>query len=250
MSCKLIVANWKMNVSLKEARELAREIDAASQNLSVEVVICPPFTHLGLVAKQLTCVHLGAQDLFWENTGPYTGEISPLTLKELGCEYVVVGHSERRIHLQETDLMIQRKIKAALANALRPILCVGEKKEERDAGKTLKVVKGQLTHALEETGDPKGLIVSYEPVWAIGTNRPVSWEALVEATRFIRDFMEERFNPKTARKIQILYGGSVSPENVLNFLQKGGADGVLLGGASLDVAGFMNIVQQSQNIQS
>ncbi len=248
MSGKLIVANWKMNVSLKEARELAQEIDAAAQSLRTAVVICPPFTHLAQVARQLTCVHLGAQDLFWEDRGPYTGEISPLTLKELGCAYVIVGHSERRIHLQETDLMIQRKIKAALANALQPILCVGENQEEREAGETLAVLQHQLTQALVETVEPGGLIISYEPVWATGSGRPVSREALEEALRFIRDFLEEKYGQGGGQKIQVLYGGSVNPENVLTFLKKGGADGVLLGGASLDVADLINIVQQSQDI--
>lgn len=247
MANTLIVANWKMHVSLKRGRELAREINNESTITGVEIVICPPFTHLKVVGRQLTDVRLGAQDVFWEVRGPYTGEISPKTLLELGCTYVIVGHSERRTHLAETDEMINRKIKAAFKAGLVPILCIGEALEQRERGDTLQVISEQLKLDLSGLKEIKELVISYEPVWAIGTGQPVEPADLEEAARYIRGFIEEKFDPKVAGQVRLLYGGSVVAENVLDFLNTDGINGVLVGGASINLTDFMNLIRQSQN---
>lgn len=244
----LLVANWKMNTSFKEGRELAREIDEEVPE-KAEVVICPPFTHLPAIRAQISRLHLGAQDVFWEAEGPYTGEISPLMLKEAGCTYVIIGHSERRIHLGETDEMVNKKVKASLAYGLKPILCLGERLEERERDKTLEIIERQLDLDLEGISDIDGLVIAYEPVWAIGTGRNAEPLEVNHSARYIRQIIEKKYNKKAAKNLVILYGGSVKAENVRSFMEQKEIQGFLVGEASIKGDEFIKIIKiSSENI--
>ena len=248
---KLIIANWKMNPeTIKEAVSMAKEID--SENL----VICPPFTFIAEVSRAVKKSILGAQDLFWEDNGAHTGEISGSQLYSLGVKYVIIGHSERRRHLRETDEMVAKKVAAALRNGLIPILCVGETQEERNRNQTQKVVERQLKIGLSLIGncppeaDPPlaekleivNLIVAYEPVWAISTSKdsePDTPENAVQMINFIKKQLEVN-NYKL--KIDFIYGGSVNAQTAEKFLKEKEIQGVLVGGASLKSKEFKKII--------
>ena len=243
---KLIIGNWKCNpTSLNEAKKLFNLAKRGIKKIkNVEVVICPPFSYLSLISSFLvprSSFKLGAQNCFWEEKGAFTGEISPLMLKDLGCKYVIVGHSERRT-LGETDEIINKKLKAVLKAKLTPILCIGETLKERKKGKTFKVLKTQLEKGLKNIRPflvPRSsFIIAYEPVWAIGTGKPCGIEEAREARLFIKS---------TVKSIPILYGGSVTSKNGKDYVKEADFDGLLVGGASLEAKEFVKIIKSISN---
>jgi triosephosphate isomerase len=242
----LIAGNWKMYKTVAEAEALAREILQAERKPGVRALLAPPYTALSAVARILTGseVLLAAQNVHWEKSGAYTGEVSPGMLKDLGCTHVIIGHSERRQYFSETDERVNWKIKAVLEEGLVPIICVGETLEEREAGKTLEVLDRQLrlglcdimAHRFGQT------IIAYEPVWAIGTGRTATPEQAQEAHRFIREELERLLNKDVAKSVLVLYGGSVTPENIGALMKQIDVDGALVGGASLKADVFLKII--------
>ena len=248
MRIPLIVGNWKMNTTAGEAKILARElVDRLANVRNLEVAVAPPFTSLEAVSEVIgrSGLRLAAQDLHWEDRGPFTGAISHSMLEALGCVHVLVGHSERRIYFGETDHLVNRKIHAALRGGLQPILCVGEEEDEREAGRYREVLVRQIDRGLEEVspGFANRLTLAYEPVWAIGTGRAATVEDAVEASQIIRHQLELLLGDKPAAQVRILYGGSVSPANARGFASHPDVDGVLVGGASLIAADFAAIVR-------
>jgi triosephosphate isomerase len=237
-----------MHTTAEEARELARAIrDGAAGVEDVEVLVCPPFTALAAVADELasSAVKLGAQDVFYEDKGAFTGEVSPPMLTALGVEYVILGHSERRQYFHETDDIVNKKVRAALAHGLKPIVCVGEKLEEREAGEGWKeLVSSQVKAALAGVGAAHvaKAAVAYEPVWAIGTGRTATPAAAAEAHALIREVVEDAFGRETAERLRILYGGSVKPDNAKELMAEPDVDGALVGGASLEAESFVAII--------
>jgi len=245
-----VAGNWKMNKTLREAKELATEVvRAASSLLGAEIVLCPPFTALSEVAKTIegSSVQLAGQDVFWEEKGAFTGEISGLMLKDVGCQYVIVGHSERRQILGEDDLMINRKLKAALRQQIFPILCIGETLEERDSGKTLQRIESQLKQDLNGLNKTEisQVVVAYEPVWAIGTGRNATPSQAQEVHQFIRQILGQSYGQELASCAIIIYGGSVKPENAYSLMAEPDIDGFLVGGASLEAKSFIKIIEQA-----
>jgi triosephosphate isomerase len=242
-----IAGNWKMYKTGREAVETANAIKtlvAAVEN--VDVVLCPPFTALADVGRTLvgSNVELGAQDMHWEAEGAFTGEISGPMLWDLGCTYVILGHSERRRHFRESDEDVGRKVQAAFAQELLPILCVGETLEERDAGRTEAVIEGQVRTAVAGL-DPEALprlVVAYEPVWAIGTGRTASGQEANRVSALIRQWLGAASGGPSADETRMLYGGSVTPENIAEFVGQPEIDGALVGGASLNSEAFAAIV--------
>ena len=243
----LIAGNWKMHKTATEAVGLVRALLAEPFPPGVEVAICPPFTALTEVRRVLdgSPVRLGAQDMYWEGQGAFTGEISPVMLRNLGCHYVIIGHSERRQFFAETDDAVAGKVRAAFAHGLVPILCVGERLDERDAGQTEGVVKRQAIAGTQDVDERQGstLVIAYEPVWAIGTGRSASGEEANRVIALIRTTLSERFGANAAAQTRILYGGSVTPDNAAEFSAQPEIDGALVGGASLDVVKLIKIVQ-------
>ncbi len=249
---KLIVANWKCNPStLSEAKSLFDEVKKrveeiySKKKLNSEVVICPPFIYLSELQSSTYHLYLGAQDCFWEEKGAFTGEISPLMLRKLGCHYVILGHSERRRYLKETNQMIAKKIVAALKFRLKPILCIGETLEERKQEKTAYILKTQLRKSLELVISYKlsvsNLVIAYEPVWAIGTGNNCSVDDAMTSLMFIKRQLLNLFPKKNPNKIKILYGGSVNSKNAKDYIDVG-FDGLLIGGASLKAREFIKII--------
>jgi triosephosphate isomerase len=251
---KLIAGNWKMNKTASDAVSLVTEVVAAAgkQN-DVDVVVCPPFTALESAAKALdgSQIKLGAQNLHPEASGAFTGEVSAPMLRALFVTHVILGHSERRQLFGETDAFVNLKILAALKNQLRPILCVGETLAEREAGTTLKIVQGQLERSLEGVGKDQAptLIVAYEPVWAIGTGKVATAEQAQEVHGFIRGLLGKLFGEAVAQKIRILYGGSMKPSNAAELLAQNDIDGGLIGGASLEPRGFVELIRAAAAAQ-
>ncbi len=242
----LIVANWKMNpTTLKGAKLLFNSIKRGVKNVkNVKVVICPPFVYLPLLGGGLA---LGAQNVFWENKGVFTGEISPTMLKDLGCQYVIIGHSERRRYFGEIDEVINKKIKAAISAGLNPILCVGETAEEREKGNTGKALKRQLVSALKNVSSSRlrvsGLVIAYEPIWAIGSGKPCSPDEAMGAGIFLRKCLAGLYGRGVSEKISIIYGGSVSAKNAASYITQACLQGLLVGGASLEPKEFVKIVK-------
>ena len=247
---KIIIAgNWKMNKSVAEAAELANgiKIDLANHS-GVDVVLCPPFTSIPAVTAALQdCqIKVGAQNMHWEASGAYTGEISAGMLRDLYCHYVILGHSERRAYFGETDEIVHKKVKTALASHLTPIVCVGETLEERDAGRAMEVVRGQVMSSMADLGsDLEKLVVAYEPVWAIGTGRTATAEQAQEMHAGIRKTLEEMSNEDVASSVRIQYGGSMKPANSAELLSQPDIDGGLIGGAALDPLSFVGIVKSA-----
>ncbi len=237
-----------MNKNAAESVALAEElVRRMGQQYDVDVVICPPFTSLQGVAKvtESSTIKVGAQNMHHEQSGAYTGEVSPEMLRHLYVNYVILGHSERRTYFGETDEFINYKVKAALGNRLRPIFCVGETLEEREADKTFEVVEGQLKGGLDDV-DPEGtelLVIAYEPVWAIGTGKTATPEQAEEMHRFIRDWLKKRFSESVATRTRVVYGGSMKPSNAKELLEKPNIDGGLIGGASLEGRSFIDLVK-------
>lgn len=243
----IIAGNWKMHTTIAEAVALVDAMRADLQAIpSVERVLCPPFVSLAAVRERLhgTDVLLGAQNLYPERQGAYTGEISPLMLQGL-VDYVIVGHSERRKYFGESDEFVAAKVRAALAHGLKPILCVGENLEENEAGRTLAVVERQVRAALDGLEALDGLVIAYEPVWAIGTGRPATPEGANAVCGAIRQIVADLRSAAAAAALRIQYGGSVSPENFPAFIAQPEIDGALVGGASLKAASFVAIVRQA-----
>jgi triosephosphate isomerase len=251
MKKNIIIANWKMNLTASEALKLAEELVGAAGSWAgkeTEVVLCPGFESLSNLKEALKDkIALGAQDCFWEDTGAYTGEVSPKVLKELGCSYVIIGHSERRQHLAETDEQINQKVSAALRNDLIPIICVGETFEERQQGEKDFVIMRQLAKALAgvEILSEDRLIVAYEPVWVIGSGQAVKPDEAEHASRVIGQILLDNLGPViTEEKTRIVYGGSVNSENVSGFLNEQTIDGILVGGASLKAESFAELIKK------
>jgi triosephosphate isomerase (TIM) len=246
MRKKLIVGNWKMNMLRGEAVGLARRLTEALRSSNVDIVIAPPYTSLEVVYQVVreTNIHLAAQNVFWEISGAFTGEISPYMLTDAGCGWVIIGHSERRGILGETDDMVHKKVKASIDSGLIPIICVGETLEEREKGKTMKVVESQIENGLKDLSlnNSKSLVIAYEPVWAIGTGKNATPEEAERVQGFIRETINGIFG-NIADEIRILYGGSVTPENIKGLLSSPNIDGALVGGASLKADSFSKIVE-------
>jgi triosephosphate isomerase len=242
-----MAANWKMHFTLAEAVALVEDLKTGISRFSERVVVvAPAFTALSAVGSALagSPIRLAAQNCYWESQGAFTGEISPPMLLDLGCHYVIVGHSERRQYFGETDQTVNDKMAALLSLQLTPILCIGESIDQRQAGETLRVLADQLTGALEGFEDEQvaGMVVAYEPVWAIGTGHTATKEQAQEAHAFIRESLAKRFNNTVANHTRILYGGSVKPDNVDSLMAQPDIDGALVGGASLKADSFGRIV--------
>jgi len=229
-----------------EAQALVNGLKEKTLPEAVEVVLCPPFTALSTVAELIkgTAIGLGAQDLFWEDEGAYTGEVSPVMLKELGCTYVIIGHSERRQYFGETDETVNKKVKAALSHGLKPIICVGESLQQREAGETNAFVAGQVEKALDGLA-PESIpqvVIAYEPIWAIGTGRSSSASDANEVIGMIRQTIAKKFVANLAAQVRIQYGGSVKPGNIKEFMGQAEIDGALVGGSSLKAEDFFGII--------
>lgn len=238
-----------MNKTILEALELANGIKRALLDLAenVDIVLCPPFTALAEVAEVLldSNIKLGGQDMYWQESGAYTGEISGIMLKDIGCNFVIIGHSERRQYFSETNETVNKKIKAALKLDLSPIVCVGETLQERQKDKTFDVVRNHTEGALVDI-DAKDMLkinIAYEPVWAIGTGINARPAQAQEVQKFIRDLIEKRYNREVADSIRILYGGSIKPDNFKDLIAQEDIDGGLVGGLSLEVDSFCQIVK-------
>ena len=244
----VIAGNWKMNKTVDEAVELVKQLKTLISDVGgVEVIVAPPFTALSAVQKELkdSLIHLAAQNLFWEEKGAFTGEVSPSMIREVGCEFVIIGHSERRQLFGETDESVNRRIKAALGQGLKPIFCIGETLKEREDGKTFSVIGSQIEGGLKDIGEKEVLTITiaYEPVWAIGTGRTATPQQAQEVHRFIRETLGRLYSKDLADKIRIQYGGSVTPENVKGLMDQQDIDGALVGGASLKAETFSRIVR-------
>ncbi len=245
---KVIIANWKMNKILAEAEEFLQEFLPLIQDVDqVEMAICPPFTCLDRMQQKLvdTKVFLGGQNLFYEKSGAFTGEIAADMLKDTGCKYVLIGHSERRHILAEDDDVIKRKLQVAIEAGLIPILCVGETLAERESKQAIPIVKAQLA-SLQGIKPP--IIIAYEPVWAIGTGINASADDAQEMCAIIRQELKAIYDESTAQATIILYGGSVKEENLAGFLNMPDLDGALVGGASLNPLSLANLVRIGENI--
>ncbi len=250
---KLIAANWKMNKTVGDSLSAAKELKTLVKGIgNVDIIICPPFTSLQVVSKELkgSNIGLGAQNMYHESSGAFTGEISPLMLKGLGCEYVILGHSERREFFGESNELINKKIVAALSYGLKPIFCVGETLEQRQKEETEDVLESQLISCLKDIKDLKNITIAYEPVWAISrgnTNQKAATKADAEESHlFIRKAIEGIFDEKTAKNTRIIYGGSMKPENAKELLSMRNIDGGLVGNASLDAKSFSEIVKAAE----
>jgi len=246
----LMVANWKCNPSsLKEAEKLFNEIKKGVKKIkNIQLVICPPFLYLPLLIQKAkkTKINFGAQNVFFRE-GPFTGEISPKMLKDIGVKYVIIGHSERR-KLGEDDDLINKKIKAALDTGLKVILCVGETLEERENQATFSIIEKQINRGLAKITRPKikNLLIAYEPVWAISTNnpKPCNPDDVMSVAIFIRKILSKKYSNKVGAEIKILYGGNVNPKNAISLIKETKVDGALVGGASLKPYDFLSILEE------
>ncbi|GAI26396.1 unnamed protein product, partial [marine sediment metagenome] len=251
MRVPVIAGNWKMNTTVSEAIELVKEMRQGLDQIdNVDKVICPPFISLAAVRELIkgSSIKLGAQNIYFEEKGAYTGEISPPMLADL-CEFVIIGHSERRQYFNETGEITNKKIRAALKVKLKPILCVGEKLEENEAGRTEEIITGQLRSSLAGIDYSSGLIIAYEPIWAIGTGKAATGKQANETIGLIRHNIVELYSERAARDVRILYGGSVTAANATEFINQPEIDGALVGGASLKAAEFLSIVKQTSEIR-
>ena len=248
-----IAGNWKMYKTASEAVTLVQTIKAAAHTISdVAIVVCPPFIALSEVSKVLrdTSVELGAQNMYCAPEGAFTGEISPTMLKDLGCRYVILGHSEGRQYFKEDDILIHEKVKTALKYNLVPIVCIGETLAEREAKKHFDVVKTQFEESLGQLGreDIAKVVIAYEPVWAIGTGKTATPDQAEQMHSYIRRLLNERYTQEVGVRIPILYGGSVKPDNTRALMGKPNIDGALVGGASLKAESFAQIIQEAQAV--
>ncbi len=250
MRLPIIAGNWKMYKSVEETIELATSLKGLLKDVpedKAEIVICPPFVNLQAAASVIkgSNIKLGAQNLFPKQEGAYTGEISPLMLRSIGCSYVIIGHSERRQYFRETNEFVNEKVKIALEHGIIPIMCVGEKLEEREKGLTFDVVKDHVVNGLKDIPKDKvqHVVIAYEPVWAIGTGKTATPQQAEEVHKYIRQLLAEMYDEQTAQIIRIQYGGSVKPENIKELMACENIDGALVGGASLKADSFEQIVK-------
>ena len=251
MRRKVIAGNWKMNMLPNEAISMITELTPLVKNAESEVVLCVPYIDLfySLLTAQGTNIKIGAQNMHYEEKGAYTGEISGKMLKSVGVEYVIIGHSERRQYFKETDETVNKKIKAAFDNNLKPIVCVGETLEEREAGKAFEIIESQTQKALQglKVEQVVDTIIAYEPIWAIGTGKTATSEDANEACKKIREKIAEIYGQNIAERVIIQYGGSMKPENARELLEMPDIDGGLIGGASLKADSFAKIVNYDKN---
>jgi triosephosphate isomerase len=248
MRIPIIAGNWKMHKTASQAKALASAIVQEARDVpQVQTVLCPPFTALSAVSEEVrgSKVELGAQNCHFEAQGAYTGEVSPEFLLDLGCRYVIIGHSERRQYFKEDDQLLNKKLKKAMAVGLVPIFCIGETLDERKKEQTFDVLRKQVTNGLSGIGldAPARFVVAYEPVWAIGTGMTATPDQAQEAHRYIRDLLAGLWGSDAAGEIRIQYGGSVKPDNAAQLMSQPDIDGALVGGASLDASSFMKIVK-------
>ena len=244
----IIAGNWKMNMTVNEATVFVQSLrDLLHDVRNVDIVVCPPFPALADVSKILqgTSISLGAQNMHWELQGAYTGEVSAKMLLTAGCRYVILGHSERRLHFGETDDGVKKKVATALDSGLIPIVCVGERIEEREAGQTEQVVERQLAGAVQGLSQEEmsRIVIAYEPVWAIGTGRAATPEMADDVHRYLRELIQRMYGDKISSSARIQYGGSVTDENAVSLLTLPDIDGALVGGASLKTESFTKIVR-------
>jgi len=250
----IFAGNWKMNKTIKEALELTTGLKRELLDIEgCRIIIAPAYTALSCLSDALldTNIELAAQNMFWAVSGAYTGEISPLMIKDAGCSYVIIGHSERRKYFKEDEKIVNDKIKLALASGLKVIFCLGETLEEREADKAMDIVWDQLSGGLKDipVEGMKNIIIAYEPVWAIGTGKNATSDQAQEMHVFIRKKLAELYGVETAEVVSILYGGSVKPENIEELMAEKDIDGVLVGGASLKADSFSEIVKKGLNIK-
>ncbi len=248
----IIAANWKMHKTLVEAESFVDELKGLLAGArGIEVVICPSSTALSTVARAIqgTQFKLSAQNVHWEKSGAFTGEVSPIQLKDIGCHYCIVGHSERRQYFAETDQAVNQKLRAVYAAGLTPILCAGETREEREAGRTNEVVSRQVTAALAGLGaaEVASLVIAYEPVWAIGTGIAATAGDAQAVAGYIRAVLSGLFGKEGSESVRIQYGGSVKPQNTKEFMSQPDIDGALVGGASLEAASFAGIIKAARS---
>jgi triosephosphate isomerase len=252
----IIAGNWKMYKTITQAIELANGLKREFFDLDsqiIDIVLCPPFTALSEVYEVVadSSIRLGAQDVYWQQEGAFTGEISPSMLVDLGCKFVIIGHSERRQYFGETNESVNKKLKAALKNNLTPVVCVGETLSERERGETFKVLEDHVQDGLKDIGadDTLKIVIAYEPVWAIGTGKTATSQQAEEAQKYIRDLLTKLYNSDISQDVRIQYGGSVKPENIVDLLSQPDVDGALVGGASLEVRTFAEIVRKASEVR-
>ncbi len=250
MRTPIIAGNWKLNKTVSDAVALTSELKELVKGTDgVEIVVAPTFTALHAVSNSIkdSNIQLAAQDVYWEDSGAYTGEVSAPMLKDVGCDYVIIGHSERRQYFGETNETVNQKVNAALSHNLKPIVCVGEQLEERESGQTESIIKDHIT------GGTSGLtadallscVIAYEPVWAIGTGKTATPEQAQDVHQFIRNLISDNFSNEVASQVRIQYGGSVKPENAAELMAQPDVDGALVGGASLQAESFAQIVKNT-----
>ncbi|MDA7857986.1 triose-phosphate isomerase [bacterium] len=244
----IIAGNWKMNKTIAEASELVNNLkEALKEAKNREIVICPPFPALSAIKDLLkgSNIKLGAQNMYFEAKGAFTGEVSGVMLRDVGCEYVIIGHSERRQYFKETDEMVSKKLKVAISNGLIPIVCIGETLNEMEAGDTFKVLEKQVKDGLGglSPDEVSKLVVAYEPIWAIGTGKTATPQQAEEVHKFIRKLLSTIYGEDKALAIRILYGGSIKPANIKELMECENIDGGLVGGASLEADSFIKIVK-------
>jgi len=251
----IIAGNWKMYKTIVEAIELSNGLKREFyklNNQAIEVVLCPPFTALSEVNEIITesDIQMGAQDCYWKDEGAFTGEVSCKMIKDAGCTFVIIGHSERRQFFAETNDTVNNKVKAALAAGLTPIMCVGEMLAEREAGKTFQVLEDHVSGGLRgiSAEDTVKIVIAYEPVWAIGTGKTATPLQAQEAHKYIRDLLTKMYGKDVASEIRIQYGGSVKPENTSDLMKQPDVDGALVGGASLQTESFSQIVKIASEV--
>lgn len=246
MRTPIIAGNWKMNNTINDGLKLVEEIKKSSLSNDVETVLCVPYTLLTNVKNAIkdTSIKLGAQNMHWEESGAYTGEISPLMLKEIGVDYCILGHSERRQYFNETDETVNKKLKSALSHEIKPIVCVGETLEEREENKAQEKVKNQVIKGFEgvPVEEIKNIVIAYEPIWAIGTGKTASSDDANAMCGFIRETIGDLYGREAKEVIRIQYGGSVKPGNISELMKKSDIDGALVGGASLKADDFIKLV--------
>ena len=246
MRRKVIAGNWKMNMLPNEAIEFITNLAPMVKDTKNEVILCVPYTDLfySLLTVQETNIHIGAQNVYYKESGAYTGEVSPKMLKSINTEYVIIGHSERRQYFAETDETVNLKLKASLDEGLKPIVCVGETLEQREANETEKIITSQVEKALANLSkeEVKKTIIAYEPIWAIGTGKTATSEDANSSIKQIRNKIKELYGEEVSEEVVILYGGSVKPNNIKEYLTQDDIDGALVGGASLDVNSYKELL--------
>lgn len=250
---KLIIgANWKMNRGTpKEALEMIQDFKSKiKKTISVDIIIFPPYTALNTIIDTVrkTQIKVGAQNMYFEEKGAFTGEVSPIFLKSIGCEYVILGHSERRDIFQESDELINKKLKKALSVSLNPIVCIGEHLEERETGKTKEIILNQFINTFKDITKEefRKITIAYEPIWAIGTGKTATPEQAEEVHLYIRELLENNYDRDTAQSVRIQYGGSIKPSNAEDLFRKENIDGGLVGGASLQAESLFEIIKAAK----